>query len=56
MLACLAAAALIARLLSTRIADALAAPLTRPLAWTRGLGRREAFAIRRRMEEFKRLY
>lgn len=55
-LACLMAGTLIAGLLSTRIADALAAPLIRPLAWTRGLARNSSRAIRRRMEEFKRLY
>jgi fucose 4-O-acetylase-like acetyltransferase len=55
-LARLVAGALIAGLLSTRIADSLAAPLIRPFFWARGLARRAARAIRRRMEEFKRLY
>lgn len=56
LLTCLVAGALIAGLLSSRIADSLAASLTRPFFWTRGLARRAALAIRRRMEEFKRLY
>lgn len=56
LLACLVAGGLIAGLLSTRIADSLAAPLIRPFAWTRGVARHGALAIRRRMEEFKRLY
>lgn len=56
LLTCLVAGALIAGLLSTRISDALAAPLTRPLTWTRGLARRAPRAISQRMEEFKRLY
>jgi hypothetical protein len=55
-LARLVAGALIAGLLSTRIADSLAAPLIRPFFWARGLARRAPRAIRRRMEEFKRLY
>jgi len=56
LLACLVAGALIAGLLSTRIAGSLAAPLTGPFGWMRSLARLTPFAIRRRMEEFKRLY
>lgn len=56
LLACLVAGALIAGLLSTRVADSLAAPLTRPLAWAHDMARRAPHAIRLRMEEFKRLY
>ena len=56
LLACLFAGALIAALLSTRIADSLAAPLIRPLTWVRRLVHDAPRAIRLRMEEFKRLY
>jgi len=56
LLACLVAGVLIAGLFSTRIADSLAAPLTRPVTWTRDMARRARCAIRLRMEEFKRLY
>jgi len=56
VLACLVAAVLIAAALSTRMADSLAAPLTRPVDWMRDAARRGPRAIRRRMEEFKRLY
>lgn len=55
-LACLVAGVLIAAVLSTRAADTLAAPLTRPVVWMHDVGRRAPLAIRRRMEEFKRLY
>lgn len=54
--ACLVTGLLIAGLFSTRIADSLAAPLTRPVAWMRHMARRAPRAIRLRMEEFKRLY
>jgi fucose 4-O-acetylase-like acetyltransferase len=54
--ACLAAGVLIAGVFSTRMADSLAAPLTRPVAWARDMARRVPRAIRLRMEEFKRLY
>lgn len=54
---CAVAGVVIATLLSTRRADRLAAPLTRPLAWWRGLPRRfRTPAIRLRMEQNKRLY
>jgi len=56
LLVCLVAGALIAGVLSTRLADSLAAPLTGPFTWARGLARRAPLPIRRRMEEFKRLY
>ena len=54
--ACLVAGVLIACVFSTRIADSLAAPLTRPVDWTRAVAHRARRAIRLRMEEFKRLY
>jgi fucose 4-O-acetylase-like acetyltransferase len=56
LLACLVAGGLIAGLLSTRVAAVLAAPLTQPFGWMRAMARRAPFPIRRRMEEFKRLY
>jgi fucose 4-O-acetylase-like acetyltransferase len=54
--ACVAVGVLMAGVLSTRIAERLAFPLTRPIAGIRALTRLAPFAIRRRMEEFKRLY
>ncbi|HXE66909.1 MAG TPA: hypothetical protein VN630_07700 [Rhodanobacteraceae bacterium] len=54
--ACLVAGVLVAAALSTRMADLLAAPLTRPVDWMRDAVHRGPLAIRQRMEEFKRLY
>jgi fucose 4-O-acetylase-like acetyltransferase len=54
---CLAAGLAVARLLSTRWADRLTTPLTRPVTWLRSLPRVPAgIAIRQRMEQNKRLY
>jgi len=54
---CLAAGLAVATLLSTRWADRLTAPLTRPVTWLRDLPRMAAWgAIRPRMEQNKRLY
>jgi fucose 4-O-acetylase-like acetyltransferase len=51
LLSCLAAGVTIAVLLTTRIADRIAQPLTCPVAWLRGLPRRfGGMAIRTRME------
>lgn len=56
LMACVVTGVLIAGALSTRVAERLAAPLIRPIAGIRALTRAAPFAIRRRMEEFKRLY
>jgi fucose 4-O-acetylase-like acetyltransferase len=56
VVACVAAGVLIAGAFSTRIAERLASPLTRPIAGIRAVARLAPFAIRQRMEEFKRLY
>ena len=56
-LLCLVAGGSIAALFSTRLATRLAAPLTCPVAWLRGLPRVLGVdAIRSRMEQNKRLY
>jgi fucose 4-O-acetylase-like acetyltransferase len=56
LLACLVAGGLIAGLLSTRVAASFAAPLTRPSTCMRTVAGLAPLPIRRRMEEFKRLY
>jgi fucose 4-O-acetylase-like acetyltransferase len=56
VVACVAAGVLIAGAFSTRIVERLASPLTRPIAGIRAVARLASFAIRQRMEEFKRLY
>jgi fucose 4-O-acetylase-like acetyltransferase len=56
LLACLVAGGLIAGLLSTPVAASWAAPLTRPFPCMRAVAGLAPLPIRRRMEEFKRLY